>query len=492
MKRCSRCKQEKPLSAFGKQWNHPDGLRYACRECTNADRRRKHAARKTTCVAEPEIEITVDEDPNEEDPNEEDPGEERHAAAQARLADPYAPLKPGDLGTPQDYRAPNYDREKKQEFNAQMGAFREFLRGNPNTDAQKLAEYVGLLAEQEKRWMGKRSARGQSLTAAREVLIGWQFAKMAKEIEWPKTFGQYSQRPRTKPVRRIVNQQLADLHCGANMPGDENPIPFDMTGFNRRLGYVMQQTCSYKSQYRDHTALNLLFGGDTIEGNLQHGTDFDQDPIPVQLVAFARAMYASISYAAAHFPQVDVWALGGNHGRDKLMHHGRALSSRQYNFERAIALLVADRCQHLKNVTFHIPKAAVAVIPLFDKTLFLLHGDAEAKLKAPSASGGHQSWQAAIDKFNAEKLWAPRCDVLAGGHFHDPAVMYFDTGIGIANGPLLPPSGYARAGGFRGPCGQFLWESVEGYAVGDLRYVRVGVEQDKDASLDQIIPPFQW
>lgn len=34
MKCCNRCREQKPLDAFGKQRNAPDGLRYACKACT--------------------------------------------------------------------------------------------------------------------------------------------------------------------------------------------------------------------------------------------------------------------------------------------------------------------------------------------------------------------------------------------------------------------------------------------------------------------------
>jgi hypothetical protein len=488
-----------PLENFNKNVLRSDGLEGYCKPCkrkaTNqgraraAARNRAKAAVVVTPAAQPD-EFDIDvvlPDPAVER------AKKRHDEAQRRLASDFESLRPGDFGTEDDYRAPNYDREKKQEFNETMGELMEFARGNGgDAEADRLSKYVSLLVEQESRWMNKRQARVHSLTHAREMLLARRFEVLARDLNWPATFGQYSSRTKSTAPARINNTILSDLHCGARLPSDENPIPFDVGAFNRRLAYVVRESCDIKPHYRDTTTLNLHFAGDGIEGNLKHSTQLDQDPTPVQLVAFARAMYAAVRYAAAQFPHVNVTAIGGNHGRDKIMHEGRALASRQYNFERAVALLVADRCKDLTNVTFDVPKAAVVVVPLFDKVMFVLHGDAEAKLKAPSASGGHSSWQQAIDKFNAEKLWAGRCDVLASGHFHDPAMMYFDTGVGLSNGMLVPPGGYGRAGGYRGPCGQFVFESVPGHAVGDVRYVRVGTEQDADDSLDEIIPPFVW
>lgn len=502
-KTCAKQGQPQPLSNFNRANGRKDGYRTECKDCHRAASKATYDRNAAKHAADP-IDFDIDEVHPEgldgidgpdlvvrEQMEVEAKAEKRHAAAQSRLGSEYETLKPGDLGGKDDYRAPNYDREKKQEFNANMGELMNFSRGQGG-DVEKLSRYVSLLAEQESRWMNKRQARIHSLTHAREMLLARRFEMLSKSLEWPKTFGTYAPRKKNSVTQRILNLLLTDLHAGANMPADENPIPYNVTAFNRRLASVVVQACDYKPQYRDETELNMYWAGDGMEGNLLHGTQFDQDPTPVQLVAYARAMYSAVAYASLHFKRVNVWVLGGNHGRDKLLHPGRALASRKFNFERAVGLLVADRCAHLPNVNFTVPTAALAVVPLFDKKAIVLHGDAEAKLKAPSASGGHQAWQGAIDKFNAEKLWTDRCDALLAGHFHDPAVMYFDTGVGICNGPLIPPGGYARAGGYRGPCGQFLFESVPGFVVGDLRYIRVGVEQDRDASLADIIPEFNY
>jgi len=42
MKKCSKCEEEKELTEFGKEKNKPDGLKYSCKVCLNADRRAYH------------------------------------------------------------------------------------------------------------------------------------------------------------------------------------------------------------------------------------------------------------------------------------------------------------------------------------------------------------------------------------------------------------------------------------------------------------------
>ena len=43
-KRCSKCKEEKPVGEFGKDRNSKDGLCYVCRECA-AKRAREYYAK---------------------------------------------------------------------------------------------------------------------------------------------------------------------------------------------------------------------------------------------------------------------------------------------------------------------------------------------------------------------------------------------------------------------------------------------------------------
>lgn len=50
-KRCTHCGQAKPLDAFNKDRNAPDGLRHRCRDCQNQAAKRHHAAKRTARLA---------------------------------------------------------------------------------------------------------------------------------------------------------------------------------------------------------------------------------------------------------------------------------------------------------------------------------------------------------------------------------------------------------------------------------------------------------
>ena len=399
-----------------------------------------------------------------------------------RLASDTAPLKPGDAD------GETFSAERARLYSENMGDFAVAAR-----DPEKLAEYISTLAEQERRYTGRRIARSVSIGAARDLLFCRQFEQIAQRVHWPVPAEGYAKRQRMSAAKRMVTLTLSDLHIGAMLPKESNPEAYDFVAAGRRLAHLAIETAEFKTRHRDQTSLNLCFNGDIIEGMLNHA-DFDNARFPEQMVAAGRFMVAVVRYEAAHFPSVDVYGEPGNHGRIFQKYPGRNVSMPWDSYEVMLYQFVRDQCRHLPNVRWHIPKAAAVVVPLFDRRMFLTHGDTEIKLKAPSASGGKASWGAALAKLNAERKWcAEPIDILAAGHFHDPDTMYFAAGVGLANGALVPPNGYARAGGLGdGVCGQFLFESVPGRAFGDSRFLRVGPEQDCDGSLDDVVPRYSW
>ena len=411
---------------------------------------------------------------------------EEAAARLRRLASDHAPLKPGDLGAAEF--TSDYAAEKRQEFNEAMGSFATAAKG---MTSEQLSEFVSLLAEQERRFMGRRISRSFALGSARDALFARQFEQLAARVVWPADPQGYARRGRAAPSRRLVTLVLSDLHVGAKLPAYENPEAFDFGPAGRRLAHLAVQCAEFKPQYRDVTGLNLAVNGDVIEGMLEHN-DADNAPLAEQMVAAGQFLFAMVRYLASHFPAVDVWCEPGNHGRNKLSHPGRATSSKWNGYETVLYKFVEAQSAPLENVRFHVPKAPALVIPLFDRNALMTHGDTEVKLKAPSASGGKASWQAEFARINAERTYRAEIDLLIAGHFHDPEVMYFPRGVGLANGALVPSNGHARANGYGGGvCGQFLFESVEGHAFGDSRFLRVGPEQDADATLDAVVPRFE-
>jgi hypothetical protein len=389
--------------------------------------------------------------------------------------------------------------QKRQEYNERMGHVAEFARDvaagkrakNAPPDREALvSRYTSTLAEDERRFVNRRRARSVSLTVARDTLFVRQFEEMAARVFKgtidPRGF---ATKRAAKPTKRMANLLLSDLHIGAVLPADELPEAFGFTEAGRRLARITEQTIDYKPQYRDATTLNLLLNGDLIEGLLLHDIR-DGAPLTEQCLAFLQFLGDAIAHLAREFPRVEVWCQPGNHGRNKLRHEGRATSQKWDSTETVLFLALRMMSERLGNVAWHIPKTPVCVVPLFDKRMLLTHGDTALKIGSPSKHAA--SFEEALNKINGTRAYGEHIDLLAVGHFHEPRVMYFKGGAAIVNGALVPPNGHARTEGYDTACGQFLWESVPGHALGDVRYLSVGQTEDADAALDRIIRPVRW
>lgn len=485
IKACSKCGDAKDVEQFYKDRTKADGREHACKACrlrpgrTKQSSQEKQAAKAAQAAEREAVQRA-----------------ERARERAERLSSDHESLKPSDLQD--EYSAPEYDREKKQEYNEQMGEFADDLRvmsGDPSA----MAEFVSLTAEQERRWLNKRLARSVSLGAARDTLFLRQFEALASRVKWPERAEGFSRAAQTAPTQRMMSALFSDLHFGAGMPDKENPVGYNFKTAGRRWARLQYELGEMKTRYREHTTLNLGFNGDIIEGMLGWN-DADNAPLAEQMVAAVYYMRAAVEYQAARWPHVEVHCQTGNHGRNKLTHPGRATSSKWNSYEMAAYKFLAMMCKHLPNVTFHIPKAPWSVIPLPGGNALMVHGDTEPALKSPNASGGKKTWNDALNFANTPVSWeqgsplmygAP-IHVLNSGHFHEPDLFPLDRGWALSQGALVPSNGHARSMGYGSRCMFWFFESVPSHNVGDTRPVQVGPGDDANSDLDSIIAPFDF
>jgi hypothetical protein len=291
----------------------------------------------------------------------------------------------------------------------------------------------------------------------------------------------------SKPARRSVVCLLSDLHLGAELSDLDNPIPFGAIQESRRLEFVLREVLEFKPQYRDISECVLLLNGDLIDGLLQHDQR-DGAPLAEQQAIFLQHMSRFIGHCAMHFPSVRVVCQPGNHGRNKLRHPGRATSSKWDGVEWSLYYALKMMSSRLANVSFDLGFRALSLVDLHGSTLLLSHGDTEIKLGDPDLKAKDNRTQ--LDRLLASGT-TRHFDCAAFGHFHKARYQPGKPAI-LFNGALIPSNGYARSEGYFTECGQWLWEAVEGYPIGDLRFVQVGVSQDRDERLGQMIPPFRF
>lgn len=483
-KRCAHCKTVKPIDAFARSRGRPDGHHSWCLSCKATDEKRRYDERTAAADAADERKV-----------------KEVHA----RLASDFDALKPEDfdVGVGNDGRVDkDAAREKRQEFSRSMGEFAEGLRGAAAAVAHgapgdlfehlpaELGGYVSKLAEQERRFGNRRDARAISLAEAHEVLALRRFMRVASSVLRDKVEPTgYARKPSRGKIRRSVCLLLSDLHLGSDLHPLDEPIAFRATEEARRLEYVMRQALDYKPQYRSHSELVLLLNGDLIEGQLLHDLRGGA-ALTEQKAIFWRYFRQMIGFFAQQYPRVRVVCQPGNHGRDKVRHPGRATSRKWDGHEFELYYALREMCSSLANVTWQIDFRAVSVVDLHGAKLGMTHGDTEVKLGDPDTKSTDNA--RILDRINSTRIYGVEFAAWAFGHYHKGRYQPRSPRV-LWNGALVPPNGHARGAGYIGePCGQWLWEAVEGYPVGDVRFIEVGQAQDRDERLGKLITPYRF
>lgn len=298
----------------------------------------------------------------------------------------------------------------------------------------------------------------------------------------------YAKKKSQKPVKRILNLALSDLHFHSLLDKRECPSPYGPVEEARRLASVALNTAEYKTQYRDNTELYVHIFGDIILGELhdpREGANLTEQ--------FSAAVYYFIqvlAYLSTCFPKITVRCVPGNHGRRKMRHHDRATSQKWDSFENMIYMATKMGVATLQNVHVEIPYTPFYIYKAFDKTGFVTHGDTVLDVGFPSTTIDIKKIRGQINEINAGE--ADKADLFMVGHVHTGAVVEIPSGpTFVSNGALIPPDPYAISRGtFHNKCGQQLFESVEGHIAGDRRFLNVGEAQDVDSSLDRIVKPY--
>lgn len=302
---------------------------------------------------------------------------------------------------------------------------------------------------------------------------------------------QYKSKKKNK-INRELTLVLSDLHIGSDIKKEETgSIDFGKIEESRRLAKIIKETIDYKGHHRNETEINVLIIGDIIENRLHDPTV--GAPVAEQS---ARAIYLltqALAQLSAAFPKVKVLFCTGNHGRNTGRHHNRATNQKWDSIESIIYYAVKNSLRANTNITFNFPLTPYGTYSVFGKKIFVTHGDTVLNLGYPGSNINTKSLETQINKINAALPDQDEYTVFIGGHVHIGSMVYLSNGSTvITNGPLVPSNEYAISIGLmESVCGQYLFESVPGYAVGDSRYIRVTVDDDKNKELDKIITPWE-
>jgi hypothetical protein len=373
----------------------------------------------------------------------------------------------------------------------------QFINAKRRPAAERDADDAEILASLSRR-AGEIEARDTltrgralALTLARdENFLGQLIAAIGKVSKDKLVVPRYQAKKKAK-TQRVLNLLWSDLHFHSLLDPREVPVGFGPVEEARRLAALCVQAAEYKRDHRDETSLVINLAGDIIQGLLGHDPR-DGAPLAEQVAAALFLLKQAIGFLAGEFKLVEVNCVPGNHGRNIARHQGRATHQKWDSVENMLYSALKVAFMDVPNVRFNIPYTPYVVYDVFDKKVFVTHGDTVLKPGNPSSSIDVKSIRSQINEFNAVRKDKDKVSLFAVGHVHTASLVHLAGGVMfMSNGALVPVDPFAQSVGvFDTTCGQQMWESVPGRVVGDTRFVVVDETTDKDKALDKIIRPF--
>lgn len=291
---------------------------------------------------------------------------------------------------------------------------------------------------------------------------------------------------------RVLNLVISDIHIGSDLnKAETGSHDYGPVQEARRMAAIVQEVINYKPQYRESTELEVLLLGDIIQNQLHDARD--GAPLAEQACRAIHVLTQALQQLAANFKQVRVRCATGNHGRNTARHHDRATLQKWDSIETIIYYGLKKALEQQKNIEFHIPLTPYGTYEVFGQKILYTHGDTVLNPGYPGKSINVKGLETQLNSINAALPDANEVKVAVVGHVHTASLTYLANGsVMLTNGALIEPDQYAVSIGLtETQTGQYLFESVPGYAIGDARFIRVRDKQDKDKSLDSIITPWK-
>lgn len=189
---------------------------------------------------------------------------------------------------------------------------------------------------------------------------------------------------KTRAGAAIACVQFSDLHL------DEVANPGEMAGLNAynreiaegRLKRWADKACEMGDRHpHQWQGAFVWWGGDMVSGAIHDELrETNADVLPGTLVHWAPRIAAAIQQVADHYGHVYVPAVVGNHGRLTIKKSAKRRGRNSWDW--LLTQMVMAHCDPEK-VTFDIAEGSFLFVPVFDRHIFLTHGD---------EAGGGNGW----------------------------------------------------------------------------------------------------
>lgn len=212
----------------------------------------------------------------------------------------------------------------------------------------------------------------------------------------------------------------------------------------------------------DYDGVVLFLGGDIFSGDIHDElTETNEDTMLGSLLFWSEHIASGIGMLADEFGKVHVPCVVGNHSRRTRKPRSK-LRARD-NFDWFLAHQLALMFKEDDRVSFQIPESTDAIVPVYDTTYLLTHGD-----QARGGQGIGGLWPPLL-RMRAKKLqnyeaMGTPFDIMVCGHWHQ-LIQAASNGL-IVNGSTKGFDEFASTMNFGfEPPQQALWVTVPGNGV---------------------------
>ncbi len=271
-----------------------------------------------------------------------------------------------------------------------------------------------------------------------------KMAKLAKSLDLVQRIEGAEIRPPTwlrRPPKASKSAVACILLTDTHFDGVVNPAEvMSLNAYGRRIGELRLEAAVTNAVRiaRDYVAgidyagAVLFLGGDMIEGEIHDELrETNEGTVVETLLHWTGPMAAGIDFLTEAFGKLHVAAVVGNHGRRQRKPPAKRRAADNYDW--LLYKLLARQFAADERITFQVPEAADALVPVLGTRYLLTHGDqfrggsGISGSMAPLALGEHRKRK---KHGSAEKLTGKRemaYDILVMGHWHQrlrlPGVM---------------------------------------------------------------------
>jgi hypothetical protein len=272
--------------------------------------------------------------------------------------------------------------------------------------------------------------------------LEWADNVSAKPADW--TLDTRVQRGKSPHIPLLF---FSDAQAGEVIRGDETDTPWDYDSniFRQRYRKMIGVTCDLS---QNHAGTSWVYpgivycrGGDNISGGLHEDLrELGEDATAVQQSELVFEEEArGIQILAEVFGRVDVKSVPGNH--DRTTHKPMTKLAWARSFDHLIHKMLTQEFKRDKRVTFQTSRSPDIRFPIFDKNMFMSHGDKMGSRGGMGFVGPGATILRGWQKLAMEQAaLGYHVDMTLTGHLHYPMALL----IGIANGSFTGTSEFGK------------------------------------------------